>query len=76
MTVVNIHDAKTNLSKYIQKVQNGEPVIICKRNIPIAELKAYKPIKGKRKLGQCKHKIIMHDSFFDPLPDDLLEAFN
>ena len=46
MIKVNIHEAKTHLSKYLALIEKGETVIFCRRNIPIAEVR---PIKKKRK---------------------------
>ncbi len=39
MIRVNIHEAKTHLSKYLEKVAEGETIILCKRNVPIAEIR-------------------------------------
>ena len=55
---------------------SGKKVIIAKYNNPIIELTPLKKAKGKRILGQYKHKIELTDAFFEPLPEDLLEAFN
>lgn len=77
MIQANIHEAKTNLSSLIEKALSGKQVVISKRNIPLVELKpVQKEKKGKRILGQAKGKIILTDEFFEPLPDDILEAFN
>ncbi|MBD3793711.1 MAG: type II toxin-antitoxin system prevent-host-death family antitoxin [Campylobacterales bacterium] len=54
--VVNISEAKTNLSKLIEMVYHGESVTIAKNNLPIADLVIHKP-KGKRKLGLAKGKL-------------------
>ena len=48
MTVVNIHEAKSQLSKLIKLVLEGQKVVIAKNNVPIAELKPYKNKKKKR----------------------------
>jgi prevent-host-death family protein len=73
MTELNIHEAKTHLSKYLQRVQEGETVIICKNGTPIAQL-APLPKKDRPKrqvFGAAKDKIIkIDDSFFDPLTDE------
>ena len=73
---VNIHDAKTNLSRYLDELPPGETLVICKRNKPVAELRAITE-KAPRKLriGVAKGQIEIPDSFFDPLPDDILKAF-
>ena len=72
-----MHDAKTNLSRYIAELAPGETIILCNRNEPIAELRS---LKGKEvllpKLGVARGLIEIPDSFFDPLPDDILKAFN
>jgi prevent-host-death family protein len=68
----NIHQAKTNLSSILEKVCNGEDVIIAKAGTPIAKLV---PIEQKkpRKPGLIKGKL--NDSFFEPLPESELEAW-
>jgi prevent-host-death family protein len=77
MIRLNVHEAKTHLSKYLNKVAKGETLLLCKRNVPVAEVRAIPVVKRKRRLpfGAAKGEIIIHDSFFDPLPDDLLDLF-
>lgn len=65
MQAVNIHQAKTNLSKLIEKTQNGEEVIIAKAGKPIAKLISYKEKLTKRKFGLLKGKIFVPDNFDD-----------
>lgn len=65
MQVTNIHQAKTNLSKLIEKTQNGEEVIIAKAGKPIAKLVAYKENLKPRKMGLWKGKIWVADNFDD-----------
>ncbi len=69
----NIHQAKTNLSSILEKVCKGEDVIIAKAGTPIAKLV---PIEQKqpRKPGLIKGKL--SDTFFEPLPESELEAWN
>ena len=62
--IVNISEAKTNLSKLIDMVYHGEKVVIAKNNLPIADLVMHKPT-GKRKLGLLKGKV--------SAPDDLMK---
>lgn len=50
---MNIHEAKAKLSHYLKMVQDGATVIICKRDVPIAELRPPKPMK-KRELGHAR----------------------
>ncbi len=69
MTQVNIHEAKTNLSKLIEKVLNGEDVIIKKSNKPIVKLVMIDELKNNRKLGSAKGQVIIADDFDEPLGD-------
>jgi prevent-host-death family protein len=62
--VVNISEAKTNLSKLVDMVYHGEKVVIAKNNLPVADLVPHKP-EGKRELGLLKGKFIVSDSFND-----------
>lgn len=62
--IVNISEAKTNLSKLVDMVYHGEEVIIAKNNLPLVELVPHK-VKGKRKLGLLKGKIDIPDNFND-----------
>lgn len=66
MHIVNIHEAKTNLSKLIQKALAGDEVVIAKAGKPVVEVVAYKEKKLKpRKLGLLKGKIWVSDDFDD-----------
>ena len=68
MFQVNIHQAKTNLSKLIKKVVNGEEVIIAKGNIPLVKLVGLSQQKSKRKIGSAPGITIL-PSFDEPLED-------
>jgi prevent-host-death family protein len=72
---VNIHEAKTNLSRLLSLVDEGEEVIIAKAGKPIARLSKYNmPIK-KRQLGRDKDLFKVPGNFDDPLPEDILRDF-
>ena len=76
MIVVNIHEAKAKLSEYLDAVANGERVVICKRNQPVAELRAIEQKRTKpRPIGGAKG-IVIPASFFDPMPDEWLDEFD
>ena len=77
MKMVNMHDAKTHLSRYVAELAPGETLVLCNRNEPVAELRALapKPLR-KPRIGAAKGQIDVPDSFFDPLPDEILKAFN
>ena len=70
MIKLNIHEIKTHLSKYIEVVEGGETVIICKRNIPVAEIR---PVEKKhtRKpiLGSAEGMGSMRPSFHKPMDE-------
>jgi len=69
MLQVNVHEAKTNLSKLIQKVVAGEEVVIAKGNQPIIKLVLIENLKPQRRLGTAKGKIKIADDFDEPLED-------
>jgi prevent-host-death family protein len=72
---VNIHEAKTNLSRLLQRVAMGEEVIIAKAGKPVAKLV---PIKGgskRRMLGSAKGEFVVPDDFNDPLPKEIEDLF-
>jgi|SRR6185295_13014367 len=76
MIMVNIHEAKAKLSEYLEAVARGERVMICKRNRPIAELRAVEPQHHEpRPIGLAKGQGSIPPEFFDPMPDDFLDAF-
>jgi prevent-host-death family protein len=77
MIKVNVHRAKTNLSRYLQRVEEGETIVICRRNVPVAELRPIPPRRTTpRPIGLAASVFSVPDSFFDPLPDELLDAFD
>ncbi len=67
MAFVNVNEVKTHFSKYLQLVEKGDTVTICKRNVPIAEIKAITRHNHKRKLGFAEGQGKIPLSFFDPL---------
>lgn len=71
MKTVNIHEAKTNLSRLLAQVEAGEEVVIARNGKPVARLVACKR-RGKPQFGSWKGRIALDDSFFDPLPEEEL----
>ena len=71
MPTINVHQAKTHLSRLLAQVEAGEEVVIARRGEPVARLVACKP-KGKRRFGAMKGKIAVDDSVLEPLPEDEL----
>lgn len=76
MVKVNVQEAKTHLSRYLDAVEQGEVVILCRHNKPIAELRklAESEPKEPRRFGLWDD-FGVSESFFEPLPDDLIKAF-
>ena len=74
MPIVNVHDAKTNLSRLLAQVEAGDEVIIARRGRPVVRLVPYK-VQGKRQPDVLKSRIVIPDSFFDPLPERELKAW-
>jgi prevent-host-death family protein len=72
---VNIHAAKTNLSKLVDQAAAGEEIVIARAGKPVARLVALAEAPKKRRLGGLKGKMRLPDNFDDPLPDWLLDAF-
>ena len=76
MKRVNIHDAKTNLSRYLAELTPGEALLLCNRNRPVAEIRTLrKKAVRKPRIGVAKGEFTVPESFFEPLPDELLQAF-
>jgi len=73
--LVNIHEAKTNLSKLLKKVKEGQEIIIAKAGNPVARLVPYTDKPSKRIPGSAKDKVFIAPDFNDPLPDDILGEF-
>ena len=73
---VNVHEAKARLSELLDLLENGETVVICRRNRPIAELKRYAETELTRPIGLCPELAPLTDEFFEPLPDEWLAAFS
>lgn len=74
MVVVNVHQAKTQLSRLLARVEAGEDVVIARRGEPVARLVGCKAPR-KRQPNVLKGKVIVPDSFFDPLPEEELTAW-
>jgi prevent-host-death family protein len=76
METVNIHQAKTNLSRLLSRVELGEEIIISNRGIPIAKLVPFhNPSNRRASLGLDKGRFTVPDDFDAPLPKDILAAF-
>jgi len=76
MIRINIAEAKTNLSKYMQKVVKGETILVCKRNVPVVEIRPVVPKTNMpRPIGLAKGLFQIPDEFYEPLPPDIVHSF-
>ena len=75
MRTVNIHAAKTHLSRLVEDAAAGEEIIIAKSGKPIARLVPLAQPKQKRVLGRLRGKIMVPEDFDAPLPDEVLDLF-
>jgi len=75
MTTLNIHAAKTHLSRLIEEVAEGEEVVIAKAGKPVARLFPIGKSPGKRTLGILKGRLHVPRHFDAPLPDEVIAAF-
>ena len=76
MKTINIHEAKTHLSRYLSMIKNGQTILLCKRNDPIAEIRPFQSRRSeKRPVGLAKGKFTVPPDFFKPLPEEILQAF-
>ena len=75
MIRIDITEARAPLSEYLDRVEKGEVVTLCRCNVPIAEIRPLpRPQREERPVG-IDRGMIVPASFFDPLPDELLDAF-
>ena len=74
MVTVNVHEAKTHLSRLLAKVEAGENIVIARNGTPVARIVPVKR-QGRRQFGSMKGRIKFDDSFFDPLPEEELAAW-
>jgi antitoxin (DNA-binding transcriptional repressor) of toxin-antitoxin stability system len=75
MSNVTIHVAKTHLSRLIERVAAGEEIVILRGKVPVARLTAIAPGASKRKFGAYRGEFDVPESFFEPLPEAELKAF-
>ena len=75
MKQVNIHEAKTELSKLVERAEAGEEVLIARAGKPVAKLVPLNRGHGRRKLGLLDGKFRIPDDFNKPLPASVLRAF-
>ena len=77
MHIVNIHAAKTHLSRLVDAAAAGEEILIARAGKPIARLVPLQdtPVRARRRLGVLAGKLTVPPDFDAPLPDDVLDSF-
>ena len=76
MKQVNMHEAKTHLPRYVAELEPGETLVLCNRNEPVAEIRSIKTKRRIPRVGVAKGLFEVTEAFFEPLPEDMLKAFN
>ena len=73
---MNMHEAKTHLSKHIADLKVGDRIVLCRRNRPVAEILPLADQGAEpRPVGLGRGLARLSDAFFDPLPDEVLDDF-
>jgi prevent-host-death family protein len=72
---VNIHEAKTHLSRLLERVEQGEEITIMRANVPVAKLTAVSHTVAKRELGWARGDFSVPEDFDHPLPPEIEESF-
>jgi prevent-host-death family protein len=75
MKQVNIHEAKTELSKLVDRAEAGEEIVIARAGKPAAKLVPVTKSRGRRRLGLLDGKFRVPDNFNAPLPESVIRAF-
>ena len=75
MKTVNIHEAKTHLSRLLADVAAGEEIVIAKAGKPVARLVPVTGQRPDRVLGVDAGRVVINDDFDAPLPDEVLAGF-
>ena len=75
MLSVTVHEAKTNLSKLIERARHGEEVVISRGKTPVVRLVPVGAVNGRRQPGVLRGKLRVGPQFFEPLPADELVAW-
>ena len=75
MEKVQLHDAKARLSELVDRAQSGEEVVISRHGKAVAKLVGYRPRRARRLGGVLRGKIKFRKGWDDPLPEDILAAF-
>jgi prevent-host-death family protein len=72
---VNMHEAKTHLSRLVERVEAGEEIVLNRAGKPVARMVAVRPVTGSRTPGALRGRIRIGDDFDAPLPEEMAAAF-
>jgi antitoxin (DNA-binding transcriptional repressor) of toxin-antitoxin stability system len=76
MTQIDVAQLESNPGEYLAQVVQGETIVICKDQRPIAEIRpVMPPLQGPRPLGLGAGSAVIHPTFYDPLPDEVIDSF-
>jgi prevent-host-death family protein len=75
MKIVNLHAAKTQLSRLVDEAASGEDIVIARNGTPVVRLVPVKARRRRSGFGSLKGRVRIGNDFDAPLPDDLLRAF-
>jgi prevent-host-death family protein len=75
MAEIGINEARTALSRLVDRVQAGEEIVITRRGEPVARLAPITSLPSKRRPNLLKGRYQLPDSLFEPLPEEIVEAF-
>ena len=75
LKTVNVHHAKTHLSRLLAEVEKGREIVVARNGTPVAKLVPFPAARGPRVLGKGRGKIWASEDFDAPLPDDVLALF-
>jgi len=73
--VINVHEAKTHLSRLLERAHRGEEIVLGKAGKPYSRLVPLEQDSGRRKPGRWEGRFVVEDAFFDPLPEEELTAW-
>lgn len=75
MQTINVHEAKTHLSRLLNRISAGEEIVIAKAGKPVARLIPWREPVSRREPGLDRGRFRVPDDFDAPLPDDILDDF-
>ena len=74
MNRINIADARAHLSRYLARVEAGETITLCRRNVPVAEIRPLRTESAEPRPIGIDQGMTVPDSFFEPLPEGMQRA--